>query len=102
MASMNEERMYNIIKFPIVSEKSTRIANNSNQFVFDLARDSTKPEIRKAIEKIFDVHVESVQVQNLRGKRKRFGRTMGKQSDRKRAFVRLRAGDDINFGDSVE
>lgn len=99
---MNEERMYEIIRFPIVSEKSTRLGEKSNQFVFEVARSATKPEIRKAVEKLFDVRVESVQVANIRGKRKRFGRAMGKQIDRRRAFVRLHSDDDINFTDSLE
>ena len=99
---MNEERMYEIIRFPIVSEKSTRLGEKSNQFVFEVARSATKPEIRKAVEKLFDVRVVSVQVANIRGKRKRFGRTMGKQIDRRRAFVRLHSDDDINFTDSLE
>ena len=99
---MNEERLYEIIRFPVVSEKSTRLGDQANQFVFEVARGATKPEIRKAVEKLFDVRVESVQVANIRGKRKRFGRSMGKQRDRRRAFVRLHKDDDINFTDSLE
>ncbi len=89
--------MYNILISPIVSEKSTRIGELNNQFMFEVSRDATKTEVRKAVETIFDVRVTSVQIQNLQGKKKRFGRTMGKRSDRRRAFVRLHADDDISF-----
>ena len=94
---MNSGRMYQVIRKPIVSEKSTRVGELHNQIMFDVARDATKAEVREAVEKIFEVKVISVQIANLRGKTKRFGRTVGKRNDHRRAFVRLKKGDDINF-----
>ena len=94
---MNQERMYQIIRHPIISEKSTMIGERSQQFVFEVARDATKKEIRETVEKLFEVRVISVQVTNVRGKQKRFGRITGRQSDRRKAYVRLHAEDDIDF-----
>ena len=94
---MNEERMYEIIRYPIVSEKSTRLADRNNQLMFEVDRTATKKEIREAIEKIYKVRVVSVQVLNRKGKVKRFRNTLGKQINRRKAYVRLHEGDDIDF-----
>jgi large subunit ribosomal protein L23 len=94
---MNEERLMSILLGPHVSEKSTTVAENSNQVVFKVRRDATKPEIRKAVEKLFEVTVESVQVVNIRGKIKRFGTSLGRRKDWKKAYVRLAPGQDIDF-----
>ena len=101
---MNQERMYEVIRSPIVSEKSSMVAERHNQIVFDIARDATKIEVRKAVEKLFKVRVVSVQISNSKGKKKRFGRmrTFGYQSDRRKAFVRLHAEDDIDFTKALE
>jgi len=99
---MNEERMCEVLRFPIVSEKSTLVAERSNQFVFEVARNATKTEVKKAVEKLFSVRVLSVQVVNARGKQKRFGRTLGRQSDRRKAYVRLHSDDDIDFSKSLD
>jgi large subunit ribosomal protein L23 len=94
---VNSKRLYEIIRAPRVSEKSTRLAEQHRQFTFEVARDATKPEIKQAVEKLFNVQVQSVQVANVRGKLKRMGATPGRRSDWKRAYVRLKEGHDIDF-----
>ncbi len=94
---MNPERMYQIIRYPIISEKSTRVAERHNQMMFEVDRRATKSEIRAAIEKIYGVRVLSVQVVNRKGKMKRFRNALGKRLDQRKAFVRLHADDDIDF-----
>lgn len=82
---------------PHVSEKSTRVGDLNNQVVFRVARDADKPEIKQAVEHLFEVKVESVNVVNVKGKRKRFGQIAGRRSDWKKAYVRLAPGEDIDF-----
>ena len=99
---MNQERMCEVLRYPIVSEKSTMVAERSKQIVFVIASDATKSEVKTAVEKIFSVRVLSVQVLNVRGKEKRFGRTLGRQSDKRKAYVRLHADDDIDFSKALD
>lgn len=94
---MNRERLYQVLVSPIISEKSTRIADQGNQVAFEVLPDASKTEIKHAVELAFDVDVERVQVANIRGKVKRFGRTPGARSNWKKAYVRLKAGQDIDF-----
>ena len=94
---MNQERIMKVLIAPIVSEKSTRLADRNRQFVFKVVKDASKPDVRKAVELMFDVKVDGVQIANVRGKAKRFGNSMGKRSDWKKAFVTLAEGHDINF-----
>jgi len=94
---MNEERSYQVILSPHISEKATIVADLNNQFVFKVATDATKPEIKKAIEKLFSVKVKSVQTTNVKGKQKKFGRTFGKRASWKKAYVGLETGHDIDF-----
>ena len=94
---MNNERLSRILVSPVVSEKSTRLADQSKQMVFKVLPDASKPEIRKAVEKMFDVTVTRVQVSNVKGKIKRFGQAMGRRSDWKKAYVTLAEGSDIDF-----
>ncbi|MEA2080898.1 MAG: 50S ribosomal protein L23 [Pseudomonadota bacterium] len=94
---MNNERLSRILIGPVVSEKSTRVADQSRQMVFKVLPDASKFEIRKAVEKMFDVSVTRVQVSNVKGKIKRFGQTMGRRSDWKKAYVTLAEGSDIDF-----
>ncbi len=94
---MNVERLHQVLRRPIVSEKSTNAAESSQQVVFEVLTDATKNEIKTAVESLFDVSVEGVQVINVRGKVKRFGKTPGKRSNWKKAYVRLAEGDDIDF-----
>ncbi len=97
-----KERLYEIIRSPIISEKSSMVADRHNQLVFEVARNATKSEVRQAVEELFKVRVQGVQISNSKGKKKRFGRNFGKQSDRRKAFVRLHADDDIDFTQSLE
>ncbi len=99
---MNKERMYQIIRYPVISEKSTRIAERHNQAVFEVAKATTKSEVKQAVQGIYNVRVVSVQMLNRKGKTKRFKFQLGKQLDRKVAFVRLHADDDIDFTQQVE
>ena len=94
---MNQERLMKIIVAPHVSEKSTRVADAAQQFVFRVLPDARKPEIKRAVELMFKVEVEGVQVLNMKGKRKGFGRIRGKRPDWKKAYVRLKPGHDIDF-----
>ena len=94
---MNNERLSKVLVGPLVSEKSTRVADQGNQIVFKVLPNASKPEIRKAVEKMFDVTVTAVQVTNVKGKVKRFGQTMGRRSDWKKAYVTLAEGSDIDF-----
>ena len=94
---MNPERLQQIILSPVISEKSTSAADLSNQVVFEVLSDATKNEVREAVEKQFSVSVEGVQVMNVRGKGKRFGKTPGKRRNWKKAYVRLAEGQDIDF-----
>lgn len=93
--------MYQILRFPVVSEKSTRIADRHNQCIFEVAKTTTKAEVKQAVQGIYNVRVLSVQILNRKGKTKRFRAQLGKQLDRKMAFVRLHADDDIDFTQEV-
>jgi large subunit ribosomal protein L23 len=94
---MNNERLMKVLLSPVVSEKSSVIADANQQYTFRVATDATKREIAKAVEKLFEVKVERVQVVNIKGKTKRFGQISGKRSDWKKAVVRLKPGNDIDF-----
>lgn len=94
---MNQDRLLQVIYSPHVSEKAAASAE-ANQYVFKVAASATKPEIKKAVESLFDVSVDSVRVVNVKGKTKRFGVRMGKRSDWRKAYVRLSAGQEIEFG----
>jgi large subunit ribosomal protein L23 len=94
---MNQERLMKVLIAPIVSEKSTRVADSNRQFVFKVVKDASKPDVRKAVELMFDVKVDGVQIANVRGKTKRFGQSLGKRSDWKKAYVTLAEGHDIDF-----
>lgn len=94
---MNLERMHQIILGPVISEKSTRVAEKRNQAVFKVRKDAQKPEIKLAVEKLFGVKVEAVTTLNVKGKTKRFGQTIGRRSDSKKAYVTLAQGQEIDF-----
>jgi len=86
-----------VLVAPVVSEKSTRLADKHRQFVFKVVKDASKPEVRKAVELMFDVKVDAVRITNVKGKIKRSGSRLGKRSDWKKAFVTLAEGHDINY-----
>ena len=94
----NAAQLMNVVLAPIVSEKSTLVADKHDQVVFRVADAATKPEIKAAVELLFKVKVESVQVLGVKGKQKRFGRHMGKRRSWKKAYVCLAPGQEINFG----
>jgi large subunit ribosomal protein L23 len=94
---MNQERIFQVLLSPHVSEKASIIADSNNQFVFKVARDADKLEVKKAVEQLFDVKVKSVQTINVKGKTKFFGRVRGKRSDWKKAYVSLQPGYDIDL-----
>jgi large subunit ribosomal protein L23 len=94
----NAEQLMNVVLAPIVSEKSTMVADKQNQIVFRVAESATKPEVKAAVELLFKVKVESVQVLNVKGKEKRFGKMIGRRRNWKKAYVCLAAGQEINFG----
>lgn len=94
---MREERLYQVILGPHISEKSTNVADKARQIVFKVREDASKPEIKAAVEKLFEVEVNSVKVINVRGKMKYGGKTPGKRSNWKKAYVCLKQGHDIDF-----
>lgn len=95
--TLNKERLMTVLVGPHVSEKATTLAEKNNQICFKVRRDSSKKEIAQAVEMMFEVKVDGVQVANVRGKNKRFGQTMGKRNDWKKAYVTLAEGNDIDF-----
>jgi len=92
-----KEQLMNVLVEPRVTEKTTRLGDKYKQFVFKVAGSARKPEIRQAVELMFDVKVESVNVCNAKGKTKMFRQAQGRRSDWKKAYVRLKPGFDINF-----
>jgi large subunit ribosomal protein L23 len=94
---MSQERLMTVLLGPHISEKGTVLAEKNNQIVFRVRPDASKAEIRKAVELMFEVKVEGVQVVNVHGKHKRFGRMSGRRVNWKKAYVRLAEGQDIDF-----
>ncbi|TAH41701.1 MAG: 50S ribosomal protein L23 [Betaproteobacteria bacterium] len=97
MSAISQERLLQVLLAPQVSEKATYIADKNEQVVFKVASDATKPEVKAAVEALFKVQVESVNVANVKGKSKRFGKMMGRRKNWKKAFVSLKPGQEINF-----
>lgn len=93
---MSQERLITLIRKPLVTEKTARNTERSNQYAFQVAVDATKPEIKAAVAEMFNVTVESVQVLNQTGKAKVFRGRKGKRADLKKAYVKLKAGDVID------
>lgn len=96
---MNQQRLYNVLLGPVVSEKSTMLAEKANQVAFRVLPDATKTEVKAAVEQLFKVQVKSVQMLNRKGGTRRFGRTTGRTSDVRKAYVSLAAGQEINFAE---
>ena len=94
---MSQERLLQVLVAPHVSEKATMIAEKHNQVVFKVRRDANKLEIKKAVEELFKVEVEQVNTTLVKGKNKRFGRSLGRRQDYKKAYVSLKAGNEIDF-----
>ena len=94
---MSKERLYKVILAPIISEKTTMVAEVANQVVFKVIKDANKQEVRAAVEKMFDVKVEQVRILNVKGKTKRTRFGVGRRNDWKKAYVSLAAGQEIDF-----
>jgi len=93
----NMAQLMNVVLAPVVSEKSTFVADKNRQYVFRVADHATKPEIKAAVELMFKIKVDAVTVSNVKGKKRRFGRVEGRRRNWKKAYVRLAAGQEINF-----
>ncbi len=93
----DEGRLAQVLVAPIVSEKATAAAEKSNQVLFKVLRDATKPEIKAAVELMFKVEVKSVSTVTQKGKVKRFGRSIGRRDHVKKAYVSLKPGQELNF-----
>jgi large subunit ribosomal protein L23 len=93
----NPDRLATLLLAPVISEKATQVAEKHNQVIFKVLRDATKPEIKAAVELLFKVDVEAVAVVNIKGKTKRFGRSVGRRDHVKKAYVSLKAGQELNF-----
>ena len=96
---MNQQRLMQVLLAPQISEKATYVADKNEQVVFRVSSDATKPEVKAAVELLFKVTVESVQIANVKGKQKKFGRFMGSRNNWKKAYVCLKPGQEINFVD---
>ena len=93
----DEGRLMAVLVAPIVSEKATMVAEKTNAVTFKVLQDATKPEIKAAVELMFKVEVEGVSVVNIKGKAKRFGKTMGRRDNIRKAYVKLKAGQELNL-----
>jgi len=103
--SFNTERLMQVILAPQVSEKATYIAEKHNHVIFRVAQDATKAEIKAAVELMWkpqNIEVKSVQIANVKGKKKRFGRFIGRRSNWKKAYVSIQSGQEINFSDIAQ
>ena len=98
----SQERLMNVLLAPQISEKATHVAEKNEQVIFRVAKDATKPEIKAAVEMLFKVNVNSVQVACVKGKIKRMGRLMGRRNNWKKAYVCLATGQEINFSASEQ
>ena len=98
MSAISQERLLQVLLAPQISEKATFIADKNEQVVFKVSSDATKPEVKAAVESLFKVEVKSVQILNVKGKAKRFGKTMGRRDHVRKAYVTLMPGQELNFG----
>jgi large subunit ribosomal protein L23 len=94
----DEGRLMQVLVAPIVSEKATQAAEQSNAVLFKVLRDASKPEIKAAVELMFKVQVKGVSVLNQKGKTKRFGKSVGRRDHVRKAYVTLAEGQELNFG----
>ena len=93
---MNDAKLYDVIRAPRVSEKTARLQEVSNQYVFEVATTATKADVKAAIEKLFAVTVEAVNVVNVKGKGKAFKNRAGRRGDWRKAYVKLAEGQSID------
>ncbi len=97
---MNQDRLMKVLLAPIVSEKSTMMADKNEQVAFEVMQDATKAEVKAAVELLFKVNVESVQVLNVKGKVKRTAKGTGRRNNVRKAYVSLAEGQEINFAEA--
>jgi large subunit ribosomal protein L23 len=93
----DEGRLMMLLVAPIVSEKATMVADKGNVVTFKVLQDATKPEIKAAVELMFKVEVQAVNVINTKGKSKRFGKSMGRRDNVRKAYVMLKPGQELNL-----
>jgi large subunit ribosomal protein L23 len=98
LSKFDEGRLMQVLIAPIVSEKATMVAEKNNVVTFKVLQDSTKYEIKAAVELMFKVEVKGVSVVNTKGKSKRFGKSMGRRDNVRKAYVMLKAGQELNLG----
>ena len=94
-----DHRLFRVLLGPVVSEKATMVADANGQIMFNVVPDADKFEVKAAVELLFKVKVESVQMLVRKGKKKRFGRYLGVRNQQKRAYVKLEKGQEISFGE---
>jgi large subunit ribosomal protein L23 len=95
--STNLYQLTRVLEAPLISEKSSIVAERDKQIVFRVQKNATKKQVKSAVEAMFNVEVDAVRVLNVKGKQKRFGRSLGQRSDWKKAYVKLKEGHDIEF-----
>ena len=103
--TFSQDRLMQVLLKPQVSEKATFIVEKNNQIIFRVVQDATKPEIRAAVELMWKeqkIEVTGVQVSNVKGKEKRFGRFMGRRTNWKKAYVSIKSGQEINFSEIAQ
>ncbi len=91
------KNLYTVVKKPLFTEKGSALKESDNKLLIEVAMDSNKLEIKKAIEEIFKVKVEKVATIKAHGKWKRYGKSIGKRSDRKKALITLKKGEKLDF-----
>ena len=104
MNNYSKERLPLVLLAPIVSEKSTMVADKLRQIAFRVAADATKADVKDAVEVMFQaqkVEVAAVQILNVKGKEKRFGRFIGRRRNWKKAYVCLKEGSDLNLAEAT-
>jgi large subunit ribosomal protein L23 len=99
LSAGRQQRLMQVLVGPAISEKSTMVGDKHNQVVFRVDRGASKDEVKAAVEFLFKVEVEGVQVLNVKGKEKRTGRFVGRRNSWKKAYVRVKAGQEINFAE---
>jgi large subunit ribosomal protein L23 len=97
-SNFDEGRLMQVLVAPIVSEKATMSADKTNAVTFKVLQDATKYEIKAAVQLMFKVDVQSVAVLNIKGKTKRFGKSIGRRDNIRKAYVTLKAGQELNLG----
>jgi len=102
MSMGRQQRLMQVLIGPAISEKSTMVGDKHNQIVFRVDSMATKVDVKEAVELMFKVEVDGVQVLNVKGKEKRTGRFIGRRNGWKKAYVSLKAGQEINFAEGGE